>query len=445
MHSITFRLTMAFVTISLLAILLVAVFNGWITNREFERFILDQNRSGLLADLAAFYEINGTWDGVEQILPAPAPVDEFAPRQAPLTLADSSGYVIYAGQGYYSGEKLSPEALAVGMPVMVDGMRVGTVMVGKSTFQQNPMERDFKQRIRLLLVASALGTASLALMLGIFLSRKLTRPIRELTEATAAVSSGKYGEIVAVHSQDELGKLAESFNLMSKQLAHSMQLRRQMTADIAHELRTPLSLILGHVEAVHDGVLPPSSAAFEIVREEALRLESLVNDLRTLSLADAGELPLNRLPLDPLNFLEEVRNSFFQRFSQKTVTLDLLVVQPLPQVQLDPLRMMQVLGNILENALRHTPPGGRVVLSARQEKDTLSISVTDSGPGVAPDELERIFDRFYRSDPARQHTANSGSGLGLAIARSIVEQHGGSIHARNEQDGGLTVTLWFPL
>ena len=144
-----------------------------------------------------------------------------------------------------------------------------------------------------MLVYSALGAAVVALLIGIFLSRTLTRPIRELTEATHAVADGNLGQLVSVRSKDEMGELAESFNQMSADLARSTEARKQMTADIAHELRTPLSLIIGHAEAVHDGVLPPNKENFEIVREEALRLEHLVDDLRTLSLADAGELRMD--------------------------------------------------------------------------------------------------------------------------------------------------------
>jgi len=446
MRSITVRLTLSFLAISLLAIALVALFSGWTTNREFERFILDQNRSGLLADLGAYYEANGTWEGVEKTVAVPEGSEGgFDPSRAPFTLVDANGYVICAGPGYFPAQKVSAEDLAEGTAIQVGGSTVGTVMAWKSSFSENPMEQNFRERTRMLLLYSVLGTASLALILGIVFSRKITHPILELTAATEAVSSGKFGEMVTVRSRDELGKLATSFNSMSSQLARNMEVRRQMTADIAHALRTPLSLILGHAEAVHDGVLPPTQETFEIVREEALRLENLVNDLRTLSLADAGELRLNLQPVSLEKFLEDVCGSFQRQYSRRNIALVREVMPHLPEVVLDPGRMAQVIGNILENSLRHTPEGGRVVVSARQEKGCIAITISDSGPGVASEEINRIFDRFYRSDPSRQHTDDSGSGLGLAIAKSIVEQHKGNIRALSEAGRGLTVVIELPL
>jgi signal transduction histidine kinase len=230
---------------------------------------------------------------------------------------------------------------------------------------------------------------------------------------------------------------------MSAALSRSVNTRKQMTADIAHELRTPLSLILGHAEAVHDGVLQPTRENFEIIREEATRLEHLVNDLRILSLADAGELTINLQAIEPERLLQEVAAPYQYQTQRKSITLDLDIDSPLPAIEVDPGRMTQVLTNILDNALRHTPEGGRISLAANQVQDRIEISIQDSGPGITAQDANRIFDRFYRTDPSRQRE-DGGSGLGLAIAKSIVQAHGGQIRAESEAGRGLKITIALP-
>ncbi|HLE89893.1 MAG TPA: ATP-binding protein, partial [Anaerolineales bacterium] len=296
--------------------------------------------------------------------------------------------------------------------------------------------------------------AVIALLLGTFLSRTLTRPIRELTQATHAVSEGDLSQQVPVRSSDELGELAKAFNKMSAELSRSVNVRRQMTADIAHELRTPLSLILGHAEAVHDGVLQPTRENFEIIREEAARLEHLVNDLRTLSLADAGELTISLQTIEPQRLIHEVASLYQYQTQRKNISLDLDIASTLPNIEVDPGRMTQVLTNILDNALRHTPEGGRITLSAKQVDDQVELSVQDSGPGLKTEDLDRIFERFYRTDSSRQRdgAVPGGSGLGLAIAKSIVQAHGGQLSAEtsarlspgSEAGTGLRIAVALP-
>jgi signal transduction histidine kinase len=285
------------------------------------------------------------------------------------------------------------------------------------------------------------------LLLGIFLSRTLTRPIRELTRATHAISEGDLSQQVKVRTNDELGELAQAFNKMSTELSRSVNARKQMTADIAHELRTPLSLILGHAEAVHDGVLPPTLENFEIIREEATRLEHLVNDLRTLSLADAGELTITPQIIEPERLVNEVASLYQYETQKKNISLNVDIASPLPTIEVDPGRMTQVLTNILDNATRHTPEGGQIFLSARQVQNNVEITVQDSGPGIPAENLERIFERFYRIDSSRQRdgTVPGGSGLGLAIAKSMVQAHGGQLSAESEAGKGLRIKILLPV
>jgi signal transduction histidine kinase len=216
-----------------------------------------------------------------------------------------------------------------------------------------------------------------------------------------------------------------------------------MTADIAHELRTPLSLILGHAEAVHDGVLPPTTENFEIIREEAVRLEHLVNDLRTLSLADAGELRIQLQSLEPQRLINEVSSLYQYQAQKKNITFDLDVAPQLPNIEADPGRMTQVLTNILDNALRHTPEGGRILLAAKEVNGMVELSVQDSGPGLSKEDIDRIFERFYRADAARQRE-DGGSGLGLAIAKSIVQAHNGQLSAESQPGSGLKLKIHLP-
>jgi signal transduction histidine kinase len=213
-----------------------------------------------------------------------------------------------------------------------------------------------------------------------------------------------------------------------------------MTADIAHELRTPLSLIIGHAEAVHDGVLPPSKENFEIIREEAARLEHLVEDLRTLSLADAGELSINVQTIEPGRLLQEVASTYQVQVQKKNIKLDVDITSPLPTLEVDPGRMTQVLTNILDNAIRHTPENGHITLAAKHVNDRVELSIQDSGPGLSPEDAEQIFERFYRADASRQRE-DGGSGLGLAIAKSIVQAHNGQLSAESESGKGLKVII----
>jgi signal transduction histidine kinase len=230
---------------------------------------------------------------------------------------------------------------------------------------------------------------------------------------------------------------------MSSELSRSVNARKQMTADIAHELRTPLSLILGHAEAVHDGVLPPTRENFEIIREEATRLEHLVNDLRILSLADAGELTITLQTIEPERLLQEVAALYQVQTQRKNISLELDITASLSTIEVDPGRMTQVLTNILDNALRHTPEGGTIILSAREVNDQVELAVQDSGPGLKAEDLDRIFNRFYRTDVSRQRE-DGGSGLGLAIAKSIVQAHGGQVSAESEVGKGLKIIIALP-
>jgi signal transduction histidine kinase len=447
MRSITLKMMLAFLSIALVSIALIVFLARWNTGMEFSRFVIDRRGAELVESLGIYYQVNGSWTGVEgTLLPDynPPKPENGPPRESFFSLADQSGKIVLAGPGYYLGEQVSSTDLGHGLPIQVEGKTVGTLVMGRAPFERNPREEEFIQRTSLMLVYSAVGASVVALVLGILLSRTLTRPIRELTEATQAVAGGNLGLQVSVRSRDEMGELAASFNKMSVDLARSTDARKQMTADIAHELRTPLSLILGHAEAVHDGVLPPSRENFEIIREEAVRLEHLVDDLRILSLADAGELSIHLQEVAPQKLMNDIHATYLHIAGRKDVKIELEVASELPALNIDPGRMTQVLTNILDNALRHTPEGGQIKLSARKVQDGVELSIQDSGPGIAGEDVNRIFQRLYRTDSSR-HRNDGGSGLGLSIARSIVLAHNGQIWAESAPGQGLTVTIKLPV
>lgn len=450
MRTITFKLVLGFLVVGLISIALMLVLARWNTNQEFSRFVTDRAQTDMVETLTGFYQSNGSWENVEALFP---PQSENPPDMdskhddhpvPPFTLADTNGVVVLARDRFAVGEQVPAADLDLGIELTVDDQSVGILLMSsRLPFSSDPRAQEFVQRNTQLLIYSSLGATLVAFLLGIFISRTLTRPIRELTAATHAISEGDLNQQVSVRSNDEMGELARAFNKMSAELARSVHTRRQMTADIAHELRTPLSLILGHAEAVHDGVLPPSRENFEIIREEAGRLEHLVDDLRTLSLADAGELKLNPQRVTLPKLLQDLAALYQFQMQKKSISLEVDVEQTLPELTADPARITQVLTNILDNALRHTPEGGRIILAAKLTADGIELSIRDSGPGLASEDMDRIFDRFYRADASR-HRADGGSGLGLAIAKSIVQAHGGQIRAESKLGDGLKVIISLP-
>ena len=448
MRSLAIKLVLAFLTISLVGTAVMALFAGQVTASEFGHYTARQNQAAVAAELATFYRLHGGWEGVETAVSFRGVGG--GRRQGPgagggMALADADGRLIIGGLGFRPGEQLATASLASGMPVVVDGRQVGLLLVGGGGGDNwGQAEAAFLAQVNRALVWAAGGATAVALLLAILLARTFTRPLRELTAATRAVAQGDLAQQVTVRSQDELGELAVSFNQMSADLARSRDMRRQMTADIAHDLRTPISIILGHAEALEDGVLPLTAENLHIIHDEAQRLNRLVVDLRTLSLTEAGELPLARRPTDLAALLERAVLAHTPQAQQQQVALQVDVPSDLPQVEIDPDRMAQVLGNLLSNALRHTLPHGRIQLSADRTDDGLCFSVRDTGTGIPPEALPHVFDRFYRGDKSRRRDGQGGSGLGLAIARSIVVGHRGRVWAESEPGQGTAFFVWLP-
>jgi len=441
---LTTKLVLAFLLISMVSSGIIVLFTRVATNREFEKFVSDRYRSELVDELARYYQRNQTWDGVDREFKQFGRDSNNHDYDRPLyfSIAEPDGKIVVAGTDRKLGEILSMEELSHCLPIQVDNKIIGVLLLAASP-DRNPMEDEFLRRLNGSIFLSAVGTIIVALLLGVLLSRSITRPIRELTKATHAMAGGNLNQTVNVRSRDEIGELAKSFNKMSSDLSRSFNLRKQMTADIAHELRTPLSLIIGHAEGVHDGVLEPNHENFEIIREEAERLEHLVNDLRTLSLADAGELSVDFQPVNINDLMSDVYTHYISLFNQHHITLNLKPAPVILKANLDPSRFSQVLNNILDNALRYTPEGGSVEMETAQVENKIRISIQDNGEGVTPEIAAHLFDRFYRADEARNRN-DGGSGLGLAIAKSIIEMHNGKIWAESEKGRGLRMVIELP-
>ncbi|MCA1687021.1 MAG: HAMP domain-containing protein [Actinobacteria bacterium] len=308
-----------------------------------------------------------------------------------------------------------------------------------------PAERAYLAAINDALWLAGSFAALAAVGVGLVLARQISGPIRHLTRAARRMAGGDLDQRVPVRSRDELGELAAAFNSMAAAVGHQEQLRRRMAADIAHELRTPLAIIQADLEAMLDGVRPVSPEAVADVHQETRLLSRLIDDLRDLSLAETGQLPLQKQPTDLGELTRASAARFAPRAEEKGVGLEVEAAEDLPRADVDPDRISQVLGNLLENALRHTPPGGRVELRVGpgERPATLQATVRDTGPGIPAEHLPNVFEHFYRADHARSRK-DGGSGIGLAVVKQLVEAHGGRAWVESLPGQGAIFGLVLP-
>jgi signal transduction histidine kinase len=283
-----------------------------------------------------------------------------------------------------------------------------------------------------------------SLILGTIIFYQITRPLSHMRRASQALTAGETNVQVPVRSQDELGKVAEAFNQMATKISQQEQLRQQMVADVAHELRTPLTVMKANLEGMLDGLLEPTPAELGELHEEVQRLSRLIDDLRLLSLAESGQLTLVLEEVDVRQVMARVVALLLPLADEHEVTLvDDAPERPLI-ISADTDRIQQALTNLVANGVRHTPKGGRVRVTAVHEKQTIHLSVIDSGPGIPPDDLAYVFNRFWRSDKSRSRHSG-GSGLGLAIVKQIAELHHGYVTAVSPNNTGAIFTISLPL
>lgn len=446
-RSLAVKLTLAFLAVGISGALLVAVISGQRTRLEFNRFVSQQSDNSVVAVLLlGFYEeSNYSWEGIEQWL-NDEPSLSFLSRQ--IVLTDSDHRVIYSPVPGQKGQSVDTLEMGGGISVIHDDEHVGTAYFRNSLIPDEGLpgfspESFFLHSVNQATALAALIAGLLALALGIMLSRALTRPLRQLTIATEEMAAGQLGKQVDEHAQDEIGKLSKSFNRMSKDLAQASSMRRQMTADIAHDLRTPLTILRGYTEGLCDRSIQGNEELFELLHREVVHIQHLVEDLRTLSLADAGELTLSRSVIDPKALLERAGLAHVVSARQKNTILRVDAPDTLPSVAVDVERMTQVLDNLVENALRFTS-NGEIVLGGSNRGGTVTLYVSDSGTGIPLEEMEHIFNRFYKVDRSRHRDGQAQSGLGLAIAKAIVEAHAGEIFAESNPGKGTRFTIQLP-
>jgi len=304
---------------------------------------------------------------------------------------------------------------------------------------------NYRAAVTEALVVAVIVALVTAIGVSIFVSRRVVTPIRRMMQASHHIADGHYRKRVEVTGPDELGQLADSFNQMAATLEQTETMRRDLIANVAHELRTPLSGIKGYMEGLIDGVLPAQPDTYQQVYREADRLQRLVNDLQELSRVEAGAFELDRQPVDMADLITQTANRLRPQFDEKSVTLTLNLPYNLPPGRVDEDRVCQVLTNLIGNALQYTPAGGTVTVTATIEAKNLKITVKDTGIGIDPEHLPYLFTRFYRVDKSRSR-AGGGSGIGLTIAKLLIEAHGGKIWATSPGEGqgsefGFTLPL----
>ena len=297
------------------------------------------------------------------------------------------------------------------------------------------------------LLLAGLAATVAAAVAGLLVSRRVVGSLRYVVDATRRIASGRYGERVPVRDDDELGELSASFNTMARALDEAERRRMEVIYDLSHELRTPLSTLRGYTEGLAEGVIQPSGEIWALLQTEADRMGRLVDDLRRLSQAEAGQLDLDLAPILPAEVVLRAAEQMRPPFEHQGVGLEISVYDNLPPVVADADRVVQVLINLMSNALRHTPRAGRVTVGAGIAGGEVVFEVADTGEGLAPEHLPHVFERFYRADKSRSRDeAGGGSGVGLAISKALVEAMGGRIWAESSGIGeGATFRFTLPL
>lgn len=448
-------LTLAFALVSAVGVLTVAALANRQVNTDFQHFMAQSQvqDSPLVGTLLDYYAAHGSWVGVEAVLQANARpgrgmgMGGGGMGSTSLLLADAAGRVIYDEAGTPAGTGVDRTD---GLPLVWQGQTVGYLLVrGPGMPNMTRAAAQFLTQVNQALLQAGVLAGALGLILGLLIAQGLARPLQRLAVAARRIAAGDLTQRAPVSGPAEVAGLARAFNEMAGSLQAAEALRRRMVADIAHELRTPLSVLEGNLQAILEDVYPLEKAEIATLYDETRVLHRLVTDLHELALAEAGQLHLMLQPTALAPLLTQAQALFAEQAALKNVTLALTLPPALPPVQADGERVQQVLHNLLGNALRHTPAGGTITLTAAPTPgegagpaNRVRITVADTGPGIAPADLPYVFERFWRADRGRAR-AQGGSGLGLAIARQLVEAQGGRIGVDSTLGSGSR--FWFTL
>ena len=471
--SLQFRLVLGFALTLTLALAVVGIFIGLATGRQTERFENEQD----LAEAARvseyvsnYYHEEYGWAGSDTYLSLV--VEQLAAISGlQITMFDAHGNILAHSHDPYSSPPLEfdgwpsweesawntwegePWYEGDAFPVLYEGEVVGS-FAASSDLDLAPQSQPFpmvdpeasriSDLINRYLLWAGIGAAALGTMLVWMLSRRTLAPLQGLGTTARRLGRGDLSQRAETTGPTEVRQLAHSFNAMAEELEEAERHRRNLTVDIAHELRTPLSNIQGYLEAIKDGLIQPTPETIDTINEQTLHLLRLVKDLRLLARVETGDLRLQLAQTHVEDLLGSGVEAIRPRAEAEGVALGLDVQAPLPVVDLDGTRIAQAVGNLLENAITHTPEGGSVTVSAHAAANGIEVTVADTGPGIAAEDLPRLFDRFYRADPSRSRSTG-GSGLGLTIARRLVEAHGGSIEVKSALGEGSRFTVRLPL
>ena len=443
-HRLWFRLSVTFAVIILVTVGTIYLF---VSERiadevEYYKTISAQYRSNqILSRLYLYYWKDRSWEGVQSVVEDTAHVSG-----AHIILVGTNGTVIADSQGIlpvgtnYTDSSESPLNLTLGKDILG---RVYIIPDPAAEIYVAPFLRLSASINRSLLLGGSVAIA-IALLLTFVLSRRMTSPIGALARAARRLGGGDLSQRVQFQGKGEVAALAQAFNTMAADLEQAEQLRRNLVADVAHELRTPLSNIQGYLEAIRDRVMKPNAATIRSLNEEVALLSRLVNELQDLSLAEAGELKLVYQAEDITKLVKQAVTPWQPQLAAKEISLSLDLPDNLPPVNIDWQQVNQVLHNLLENAVAYTHKGGTINVAAAKQGDWVEVSVSDTGEGIPAEDLPNIFERFYRVDKSRARVTG-GSGLGLTIARRLVEAHGGTITVQSKLGKGSRFSFTLPI
>ena len=459
--------------IAILSTALISVLAAATISRlQFTRFALagDRNQAESLAPtLGALYESYGNWSDVSAAIldgsdrqagmmgrmmggmmgrnpgtMAGMPMMMWLPSGSRLIVVDTQGLIVLDTYRELVGTDIPSRLIGTGVPISAGRGQSGHLFIGSMIERSlSSLESDYLRSILLALLAIMAPAAILSLFFTTRFASRLTGPIVRMGSAAGQISEGDLTSRVEEGGIGEIRDLSRRFNEMGEALERSDEQKKQMIADISHELRTPLTLIRGNLEAILDSVYPLDRDSVESIHSQAIQLEALVDDLRSLSMLDVGELEFRQDRLELADVIRSAMTGFQAEADAKSIRLESRAAVRSTPVTGDASRLSQVLNNLIGNAIRHTPPGGLVTVSEKPPVDgIILVEVRDTGEGIQEMDIGRIFDRFYRSDQSRTR-GTGGTGLGLAISRKIVEAHGGCVGVESEPDKGSR--FWFTI
>jgi signal transduction histidine kinase len=445
MNKLWIRLSLGFSGVVLAAVFVVAL-TGYLVGRSDPRGDRFAASKRLALELETYYEVRHSWTGSEQLLiGAQTMFDKRAERSRDFFLTDAEEHIIYHPRAEQIGKPVGQTEPIELIPIQSEGQTIGYLGLDPVIPREPEGSSNFVAFLGRALLTVAVVVGISGIVFGIVMSRSLTAPFNNLAAAAKAIGARNLDRRVEEKGSDELIAVARSFNEMADALEQAEQLRRSLLADVAHELRTPLSILQGNLRAILDEVYPLDQSEMARLYEHTRSLSRLVNDLHELAQAEAKQLPPPHQDTALAHLARTTVEGFRPGADEKGVTLDTNLPPSSPTVPVDPGRLTQVLQNLLANALRHTPTGGKITLYLEAKPEAIHLAVADTGDGIPAEQLPHIFDRFYRTDPARSRD-QGGAGLGLAIARAIVEAHGGQIAVTSEGTPGTgsTFTIQLP-